>query len=121
MKKLTAFIRLVRWRNLVFIVLTQVLFYFCVYKALYKEPEPVHTLVWIILASVLIAAAGYIINDYFDLNIDQINKPGKNVINKVISRRWAIIWHLLLSGLGIIATALAVSLSKWYLIIANLL
>ena len=29
------------------------------------------------LASVLIAAAGYIINDYFDVNIDQVNKPKK--------------------------------------------
>ncbi|MBD0276852.1 MAG: geranylgeranylglycerol-phosphate geranylgeranyltransferase [Flavisolibacter sp.] len=121
MEKLTAFMRLVRWQNLMFIVLTQVLFYFCVYKALYKDPEPVNTLLWIVLASVLIAAAGYIINDYFDLNIDQINKPGKNVINKIISRRWAIILHLLLSSLGILATALAVSLSKWYLILANLL
>ena len=72
------------------------------------------------VASVFIAAAGYIINDYFDLNIDRINKPGKNVIDHIISRRWAIFWHLFLSFWGIVATALAVSLHKWYLIIANI-
>ena len=54
------------------------------------------------LSSVLIAAAGYIINDYFDLNIDRINKPEKIVVEKIIKRRWAIIWHWILSGMGIL-------------------
>jgi 4-hydroxybenzoate polyprenyltransferase len=76
--------------------------------------------VWIIIASVLIAAAGYIINDYFDLNIDQINKPGKNVFAKTINRRWAIIWHFSFSTLGILATAIGVGFHKWYLILANI-
>jgi 4-hydroxybenzoate polyprenyltransferase len=73
------------------------------------------------IASVLIAAGGYIINDYFDLNIDQVNKPNKNVINSVINRRWAILWHLIFSLLGIFTTAVAVSFQKWYLIIANII
>jgi 4-hydroxybenzoate polyprenyltransferase len=54
------------------------------------------------LSSVLIAAAGYIINDYFDLNIDLVNKPGKMVVDKIIHRRWTIIWHLVLSITAII-------------------
>ena len=54
-----------------------------------------------------------------DLNIDQINKPQKNVIDSVIHRRWAIIWHFVLSLLGIVFTVVAVGLNKWYLIIAN--
>jgi 4-hydroxybenzoate polyprenyltransferase len=77
-------------------------------------------LVWLIIASVCIAGAGYIINDYFDLNIDKINKPNKNVLNTIINRRWAIVWHLLFSFIGIIATAIAVGFGKWYLIIANI-
>ncbi len=56
----------------------------------------------IVLSSVLIAAAGYIINDYFDLNIDQVNKPGKIVVDKLIKRRWAIVLHLLFSFTGIV-------------------
>ena len=119
MKLITAFLRLVRWPNLVFIVLTQVLFYFCVYQPLFQK-DGSRSLVWIILASVLIAAAGYIINDYFDLNIDQINKPEKNVFARTIHRRWAIIWHFTFSLLGIVATAIGVGLGKWYLVLGNI-
>ncbi len=118
MKFILAFFRLIRWPNLLFIALTQVLFYYCIYLPLFED-EHLFILVWIVIASVLIAAAGYIINDYFDLNIDQINKPSKNVFAKYIHRRWAIIWHFVLSIAGIIATALAVGLDKWYLIFAN--
>ncbi|MCU7551525.1 geranylgeranylglycerol-phosphate geranylgeranyltransferase [Chitinophagaceae bacterium LB-8] len=119
MRLVAAFLRLVRWPNLVFIIITQLLFYFCIYQPLFQTQE-IYQLLWLIVASVFIAAAGYIINDYFDLNIDQINKPGKNVINSIINRRWAIIWHIGLSTAGIIATAIAVSFHKWYLIIANI-
>jgi 4-hydroxybenzoate polyprenyltransferase len=104
-----AFFRLIRWPNLLFIALTQYLFYFCILIPSFYQGHPVlenilkpHDFVLLSISSVLIAAAGYIINDYFDLNIDRINKPGKVVVEKIIKRRWAIIWHLALSGLGII-------------------
>jgi 4-hydroxybenzoate polyprenyltransferase len=119
MKLISAFLRLVRWPNLVFIVLTQLLFYYCIYEPLFHYNQ-IKALAWIIVASVLIAAAGYIINDYFDLNIDQINKPEKNVFAKNLHRRWAIIWHFGFSFLGILATAMGVGLHKWYLILANI-
>jgi 4-hydroxybenzoate polyprenyltransferase len=119
MRLTTAFLKLIRWPNLLFIVLTQLLFYYCIYLPLYQTPQ-MQLLFWLIAASVFIAAAGYIINDYFDLNIDQINKPNKNVLNAIINRRWAIVWHLLLSLLGVFATANAVGFAKWYLIIANM-
>jgi 4-hydroxybenzoate polyprenyltransferase len=120
MKLITAFLRLIRWPNLVFIMLTQLLFYYCVYLPLFGVSH-LRNLGWLMLASVFIAAAGYIINDYFDLNIDQINKPQKNVFVRVIHRRWAIIWHFLLSLAGIVATAMATGFHKWYLILANIL
>ncbi|TCJ19180.1 ubiquinone biosynthesis protein UbiA [Flaviaesturariibacter flavus] len=119
MKAIAAFFRLVRWPNLLFIVLTQLLFYFCVYVPLFNPAQPPLRLAWIVTASVLIAAAGYIINDYFDLDIDQVNKPEKNVINRLITRRWAIFWHAALSLAGIVATVLAVGWHKSYLIGAN--
>ena len=119
MKLTGAFFRLIRWPNLFFIALTQALFYYCVYTPLF-QPNGEKELAWLIVASVFIAAAGYIINDYFDLNIDQINKPGKNVFAAVINRRWAIIWHFVFSLVGIGATILAVGLHKWYLVLANI-
>jgi 4-hydroxybenzoate polyprenyltransferase len=119
MNLIGAFLKLVRWPNLLFIVLTQTLFYFCIYLPIYKNNDDLSKLAWLIAASVFIAAAGYIINDYFDLNIDQVNKPDKNVVDRVIHRRSAILWHIMLSVLGILATAIAVGFSKWYLIVAN--
>lgn len=53
------------------------------------------------VSTVLIAAAGYIINDYYDVKIDYINKPERVVIGKNITRRFAILFHVLLSVAGI--------------------
>ena len=119
MKLIGAFFQLIRWQNLVFIALTQLLYYYCIYWPLIHIDRTIQ-LFWLISASVLIAAAGYIINDYFDLNIDLINKPDKNVFVKRINRRWAIIWHFILSFAGIVITAIAVGIEKWYLITANI-
>lgn len=120
MKVVSAFFRLIRWPNLVFILLTQALFYFCIYLPLYHQ-QRTGKLVLLMIGSIFIAAAGYIINDYFDLNIDRINKPQKNVVDKLIHRRWAIIWHLVLSFAGIVLTAFGVGLHQWWLVLANVL
>ena len=115
----SAFLRLIRWPNLVFIILAQLLFYYSVYIPLYASHD-YKKISLLIVASVLIAGAGYIINDYFDLNIDQVNKPEKNVFLQTIHRRWAIIWHFIFSLIGVATTLLAVGLSKWYLVLANI-
>lgn len=124
MKILAAFFRLVRWPNLVFIALTQVLFEYCIYRGIYaplaETPGEPRQFIFLVLASVLIAAAGYIINDYFDLNIDQVNKPGKVVVNVIISRRWVIFWHMFLSLLGLFFTVSALPIAAyWHLVLAN--
>lgn len=108
MKLITAFLRLVRWPNLVMIAITQVLFYISLVQPLYGKGIYTHFNNWyfglLIIASVLIAAAGYIINDYFDLNIDQVNKPERTVIDKLIKRRWAIVLHLVFTFTAILAS-----------------
>lgn len=125
MKLIAAFLRLVRWPNLIFIIITQCLFEWCIYARVY----PIQFIgsnhfqfLLILLASVLIAAAGYIINDYFDQNIDQINKPDKMVVNAIISRRWVIFWHMVLSLAGLFFTMLALPVQLyWHLVLGNLL
>jgi 4-hydroxybenzoate polyprenyltransferase len=107
MKLIVAFLRLIRSLNLLFIALTQILFQYCIILPSLKRAGALPELsnfhfALLVIASVCIAAAGYIINDYFDLNIDRINKPQKLVVEKVIKRRWAIIWHLLLSAIGVL-------------------
>ena len=124
MRLIAAFLKLIRLPNLFFIALTQALFQFCIYYPLYRAVIPEKDLLHFILlvfASLFIAAAGYVINDYFDINIDEVNKPEKMVVDKIIHRRWAIAWHFILSFSGIVLTAIAIPvLQKWYLIVANI-
>lgn len=125
MKIIAAFFRLVRWPNLVFIVITQLLFEYGIYQHVYRNlPESAaesRQFLFLVIASILIAAAGYIINDYFDLNIDQINKPDKVVVNVIIKRRWVIFWHMFLSLLGLFFTVLALPIAQyWHLVLGNL-
>ncbi len=124
MKLISAFLRLVRWPNLVFIIITQFLFEWCIYARVYPiefESSNHFQFLFILLASVLIAAAGYIINDYFDQNIDQINKPDKMVVNTIINRRWVIFWHMVLSLAGLFFTMLALPIQLyWHLVLGNL-
>jgi 4-hydroxybenzoate polyprenyltransferase len=53
------------------------------------------------LSTVLIAAAGYIINDYYDIKIDTINKPRRVVIGRMLRRRHAMFTHSAFNALGI--------------------
>lgn len=106
MKLWAAFFRLIRYPNLVYIALTQFLLQYCVVAPLLhsggEEPSlSVPQFILLCLSTVFVAAAGYIINDYFDINIDIINKPDKMVLDKVISRRWAMAWHTILNMAGV--------------------
>lgn len=62
----------------------------------------------LVLSTVMIAAAGYIINDYFDVRIDRINKPNNVVIDKGVKRRVAMGAHFTIST---IAACIVVGLS----------
>jgi 4-hydroxybenzoate polyprenyltransferase len=56
----------------------------------------------LVLSVVLIAAAGYIINDYFDTRIDAINKPEKLIVGVKVSRRRAMLYHTVFNILGVL-------------------
>ena len=125
MQPLADFLRLVRWPNLLFIALTQILFFFGVAEPVLEGTDyltrELYLLFWVLCASsVLIAAAGYIINDYFDLNIDLVNKPGRMVVDKSISRRWAIFLHLVFSVAGILlGFYIGLQNGNWFIGFAN--
>lgn len=124
MQLLLGFFRLIRLPNLFFIALAQLLFQLAIYQPIYAGQIPPGDTIrfcWLLIASVLIAAGGYVINDYFDVNIDEVNKPTSLVVDKIISRRWAIAWHLLLSGAGLLCTVLSLdSLRQGYLLLINM-
>jgi 4-hydroxybenzoate polyprenyltransferase len=67
-----------------------------------------------ITATILIAAAGYVSNDYFDVVTDRINKPEKQYIGKQISPGSALVIALLLSFAAIIlSTWLTLIIRSW--------
>lgn len=105
--KVLAFLKLVRIENLVMIALTQILLRYCVLQKILNsngiQLELRDTVFYgLVLSTVLIAAAGYIINDYFDVKTDTINHPDTVVVDKVIKRRWAIILHMTFTFIGIV-------------------
>lgn len=54
------------------------------------------------LASVfLICAAGMVVNDYFDVEIDRVNKPQRPIPSGRISKRKALAYSYLLFGIGV--------------------
>ncbi|MEQ8581117.1 MAG: geranylgeranylglycerol-phosphate geranylgeranyltransferase [Marinoscillum sp.] len=56
-----------------------------------------------VVSTVMIAAGGYIINDYYDQKIDMINRPQKVVVGTMFRRRLAMLAHFLLTigGIGL--------------------
>jgi 4-hydroxybenzoate polyprenyltransferase len=130
MNTTAAFFKLVRWPNLLFIALTQVLFRVFIIKFVYSNglgvsEKPVLSLplfYCLVLASIFIAAAGYVINDYFDINIDLINKPSKIIVDRHIKRRWAIVFHIVLSFIGFVLSCfIGYKLRNIYIPVFNLL
>jgi 4-hydroxybenzoate polyprenyltransferase len=92
-------LKLTRFGNLMIIGFAQ---YFTSAFLINKQTIYDVRLLLLSISTVLIAAAGYIINDYYDVKIDYINKPDRVVIGKSITRRYAILFHVVLSALGII-------------------
>ena len=99
--------QLVRLPNVLMIVLTQFLLRYCIiFPFLYKDApgliSPLPEFLVLVLVTVLIAIGGYVINDYFDVKIDSVNRPGKLVVNRLITGRTAIKLHMILNGIAIL-------------------
>jgi len=106
------FLRLIRVQNLLIVVITQFLARIVLvgprHEWLRILTDP--TIYLLSFSTVCIAAAGYIINDYFDVKIDLINKPERVVIGRYLKRRVAIGTHQILSVVGCL---IGLYLSKW--------
>lgn len=55
----------------------------------------------LVSSTVIITSAGYLINDYYDIKIDFVNRPDRVIVGKTLKRRWIIISHTFLNLLGI--------------------
>jgi len=98
MVPLQALIRLTRLWNLLIIGLAQYCTAgFLISKDLWWDPQ----LLLLSVSTLLIAAGGYSINDYYDVKIDLINKPERVVVGKTLTRRTVLLLHSLLSIAGV--------------------
>ncbi len=117
--KMKAFLKLIRWQNLLIVILTMVLMRYAVIQpvlsrlSIVLEGSEMMTiplslqLPWqyfalLVAATVFITAGGYVINDYFDIKTDLINR-GKVIVGTRIPRRQAILWHSIFNILGVAA------------------
>lgn len=99
--------RLIRWPNLIFIgILLWVMDRWVAVPVLqsirFEQILPSWLLAMIILATILIAAGGYVINDYFDVKIDRINHPDELIITRTWEKQKAFRFSLILSGIGLL-------------------
>jgi 4-hydroxybenzoate polyprenyltransferase len=95
----------VRLPNTLFIVLAQLLCSTCLVLPFIQAENLIQFLstgqhILLAVSTGFIAAAGYLINDYFDLKIDSINKPKRVTVERNFRRRQIILWHVLLSSIG---------------------
>jgi len=98
-----SFFKLLRIQNLLIIAFAQLAA--ASFLVFYDHPLTdtlLNLKLWILVVStLLIAAAGYIINDYYDVKIDFINKPKRVVIGKTLTRRKTLIVHTAFNVMGI--------------------
>lgn len=114
-----AFLKLIRWQNLLIVILTMVLMRYAILEPIlnrisvlmYSLSGSSTTMSlqtsWVdfsllVLATVLITAGGYVINDYFDIKTDIINR-GQVIVGTKIPRRQAMMWHNILNVAGVAA------------------
>lgn len=106
-------LRLIRLPNLLIMAFTQYMVRWCVlipvlelkkhdldFSLLEPQMTELHFFL-LVLSTVLIGAAGYIINDYFDVRIDEVNRPATNLVGKLIKRRVAMALHTVFNIIGV--------------------
>lgn len=105
-KQLGSIFSLLRFPNLLIIAATQYAMRYLIMEPLLPNSDFLLQFgslqfFLLVLSTVFIAGAGYIINDYFDTQTDMINKPSRVVVGVEVGRRQAMILHAMLNIIGI--------------------
>jgi len=100
------FLRLIRIQNLLMVALTQLAMRYMIINPMlmvnnFELQFSNLYFALLVIATMLLTAAGYIINDYFDRKTDLLNKPDKVVVGKFISRRMSMALHISFNIIGV--------------------
>jgi len=113
------FFKLIRWPNLLIVALTMILMRYAVIEPVISKISivltggtgaavpmelkfPWYDFLILVFATLFITAGGYVINDYFDIKTDLINR-GEVIVGTSIPRRLAMKWHNILNIAGVAA------------------
>ena len=95
-------LKLLRWNNLLIVMVTQyAVAYFLIDSMIFQDLLFNPKMLALSISTIFITAAGYLINDYYDIKIDYVNKPQRVVVGRFLNRRSIIIFHATLNTLGI--------------------
>lgn len=107
-----AFLQLIRWQTLLFLMLAQFFVRYGLIAGILpdgigqlKMLQPEFLL--LVFSTVLLAAAGFVINDYFDVKNDLIKHPEKVVVDLKIPRHTVIRIHSVFNIIGVLAGSIA--------------
>ena len=114
------YLKLIRFKNLLIIALTQYLMRYAVLLPMISgfESQFSHfNFFLLVLSTVSLAAAGYAINDYFDAQTDILNRPKTVIVGEHISRNATMNLHIILNILGIaLGLYVSYSIHLWKLV-----
>lgn len=117
-ERLKDLMNLIRLPNLLVVAVTMMLMRYAIIRPLLnaipitltEDPLTVTRMVFqlswfdfviLVISTCLLTAAGYVINDYFDIRADLINR-GSIIVGNTVTRRMAMLYHNVLNVLGVI-------------------
>jgi 4-hydroxybenzoate polyprenyltransferase len=99
-----AFVKIIRPENLLMVAFAQLMTAFFLVRTTASGLSVLqdYHLYLLIISTVILTASGYMINDYYDVKIDYVNRPKEVVIGKGMKRRMVMILHTVMNITGIL-------------------
>jgi 4-hydroxybenzoate polyprenyltransferase len=102
-----AYLKLIRPLNLLIMACMLLLVRYAIFVPVFRQNGleglmPDWQFLLLLIATVIIGAGGYVINDLLDIEIDRINKPGKQLIGNQITEQAGNRLHVNLTAIGIV-------------------
>lgn len=107
--KVFALLSIIRWLNILLTIFAQYLAAVFIlnpnksYFEVLSNPK-LHLMT---LASAFIIAGGYIINNFYDLEKDLVNRPEKTLFGRIVSRRFCLNCYFLFNTIGLLIALMA--------------